>query len=459
MSDGGLLAGIYSVDITPPEGVHAGCWMLHTALAEGAHDPLEVTAIALSNDGTTVAIVGVDVCMVDEATAREARRRITELTGLPPEAVMINASHSHAGPVHGQGLIETTVEGDALDQWRFVLPSRIAGAVYGAVRRLEPAAVGFGTGQVPDVAVNRVDRALPIDDSLWVMRIDDLNGQPMAVGLAFACHPVTIGGQTPLWDTDYPGPLRKRLIDGLGVSGCLFLQGAGGDVAPWDFWFGNPSPKLHSFETRDELAERIAAATIDVAHEIQAGRDARLSSSTMTLELDRRQMPWPAEEVAARAASHVSRPDDDYPELWAADVHTATSAQRFPDYYQKHALSLYKSFDDLRDVPVRAEIQAIAIGDHALIANPFEPFTVVGRAIVAESPFADTRVLGYTNGYSGYLPPPGDYSKIDGWSLEQILDQDNARWAYGITTAFVGSDASAQVIEQSVESLRQLHRS
>jgi neutral ceramidase len=451
-----LLAGTYTVDVTPPEGIHAGCWMLHTALAEGAHDPLEVTAIVLRNGETTVALVGIDVCMIDEATAHETRRRVAALTGIAPEAVLINASHNHAGPVRGRGLVETSIEGEALEQWQLALPSRIAGAVYGAARRLRPAAVGFGTGSVPGVGVNRVEREQPVDDSVWVMRIDDSSGRVLAVAVAFACHPVTIGGQTRLWDTDYPGPLRRQLSEELGLSGCLFLQGACGDVAPWDFWFGNPSPKPHSFETRDELAERVAAAAIDVTRAIRTEAAVSLRASTTMLELERRRMAWPAAEVAERASAHVARPDDDYPELWAPDVHTATSAQQFPDYYQKHALSLYRSFDEQRDVPVRAEIQAIAIDGHALIANPFEPFTEIARAIVAGSPFADTRVLGYSNGYSGYLPPPADYAKIDGWSLDQILDQDHARWAYGITTAFVGPEASEQVIEESVRTLERL---
>ena len=230
-----LEAGIYRTDVTPPEGVHAGCWMLHTALAEGAHDPLEVTALALRSGETTVALVGVDVCILDQASVREARRRVTELTGIPPEHVLINTSHTHAGPPPSRGLADSRVEADALEQYWFGLPGRIAGAVYGATRRLQPAAAGFSIGQAPGVAVNRVDRTRPIDESVWVMRIDSRAGEPVAVVVAFACHPVTIAGQTPLWDADFPAPLRSQVRAGLGAEVCLFLQGASGDVAPWDF--------------------------------------------------------------------------------------------------------------------------------------------------------------------------------------------------------------------------------
>ena len=456
MPDGALLAGAYTVDVTPPEGVHAGCWSLHTALAEGAHDRLEVTALVLADGTTTVALVGVDACMVSESAAADARRRVTGLTGIPAAAVLINASHDHAAPRYIARVGEQTLAGDALDQYALAMPGRIAGAVYGAYRRLQPARVGFGTGRVDGVSVNRVDRTQPVDDSVWVLTVEKRDGEPLAAAVSFACHPVTIGGQTRLWDTDYPGPLRRRLRAELGVADCLFLQGAAGDVAPWDFWFGNESPRLHCFETRDDLADAIAAEAVRVAGSIEVGDRLRLAHGTTALELQRRRFPWSLDEVAARAAAHVATPEDEYPELWADTVHTATSAQRFPDYYQKYALILYRGLIEQREVPVPAELQAVALGDQALIANPFEPFTDVGAMIAGRSPFAGTRVLGYTNGYAGYLPPPADYAKIEGYGLAEILDQDRSRWAYGITTAWVGPEASAEVVDASVACLERL---
>src|SRR5262249_17339580 len=156
-------------------------------------------------------------------------------------------------------------------------------------------------------------------------------------------------GQTPLWDADFPAPLRSQVRAGLGAEVCLFLQGASGDVAPWDFWFGNPSPRPHSFEARDDLGHALAAAATAAARQVRPERDLSIRAASTTLELPRRVMAWPDDEVLARAVSHVSRADDDYPELWPADLHTVNSAQRFPDYYQRHSLNLYRSFVEQRD--------------------------------------------------------------------------------------------------------------
>jgi neutral ceramidase len=451
-----LLAGAYTSDITPPEGVHAGCWGLHTALAEGAHDRLELSALVVGSDETLVALVGIDACMVDAPAVAEARRRIEQLTGIPPEAVLVTASHDHAAPRFLSDVNGSLRESDALEQYALTLPGRIAGAVYAAHRRRQPAQIGFGSARVPGISVNRVDRTLPVDDTVWLMRVDTVGGVPLAVALSFACHPITIGGQTRLWDTDYPGPLRAHIRAGLGVSDCIFLQGAAGDVGPFDFWFGNEAPRPHSFECRDELADALARAAIEAAQGVEPLRELRIGFDSQVLELPRRSFPWSEAEVAARAADQVFTPEEAYPELWDASVHTATSAQRFPDYYQYYTLDLYRRLIDERAVPVRAELQTLAFGEHVLSANPFEPFTALAASIAAGSPFLDTRVLGYSNGYAGYLPPPADYAKIDGYGLEQILDQDRARWAYGITTAFVGAEASAEVIAASQRLLERL---
>src|SRR5262249_30247219 len=49
-------------------------------------------------------------------------------------------------------------------------------------------------------------------------------------------------------------------------------------------------------------------------------------------------------------------------------------------------------------------IQAIRIGDAAIVATSGETFVAIGQQIQAASPFPDTVVLGYSNGCLGYIP-------------------------------------------------------
>src|SRR5215510_999368 len=238
-----LTAGVARVDITPPAGVELWGYSNRSGPATGALDPLYARALVLDDGRNAVAIVTLDLGrtfgQAQMSTVRERARREHRVND-----VMFIASHTHSGPS-----IDEDYENGALPEWERRALDKIAQAIGEARSRMVEARIGVGFGQTiighnrrlvqSDGSVKMLWRNStgqtggPIDPIVGVIRVDDKQGNPIAIMVNYACHPVVFGPDNLRYSADYPGAMARAVEESWGAKPiCFFLQGAPGDINP-----------------------------------------------------------------------------------------------------------------------------------------------------------------------------------------------------------------------------------
>lgn len=438
-----LKAGVAKVEITDRD-------------AGPANDPLYAKALVLSQNGRIVVLLTVDAVAIGEIGPigndflPSVRAKLKESLGVAPENVIVNASHCH-------GIVRKDSDELAVS------------AVESAIKTLVPVKVGAGTGHEDRIMENRrmrlrdgtqtdvrhayatapneeIAEVGPVDPEIGILRIDRMDGQPLAVVYEFACHPilgVPSGGNT----ADYPGFASRAIEETLG-DGCLalFLQGCGGDINPIRY------KAVDQPRDAEPLGNRLGLSVLKALRTIRTTADAKMQLVHDTIELPK------AADFETRLAAMTQEREKLVGSLRGTSLNFETFLQlrskyAFSPVYPSAPAALYlhekaTGKDDLVKLDERnrvdiaayldnvrtmerltrlqtnmqllrknqeknrasgratipAEVTGLKIGDFVLVTFPGELTVEIGLKIKSEAPLPNTFVAGYTNGYLYYTP-------------------------------------------------------
>lgn len=452
-------AGVGSAVITPPIGYRMNSWGVRTGGSTGIHDNLYAKAIVLSNGSTTLALISLDVVGVgNETLVNEIRNKVQHYTSIEKSNVMISCTHSHTGPAFSADRFEE------YKNYISIFPDYVAGAVREAYNNMKDASIGVGTSELHGISVNRNFPEEPVDTQLGVFKVEGENGDLIAALYNFANHGVDVGGQYLLWTTGFPGVAAKIIEERYPKSKCMFLQGAEGDVHPWDWWFGNDKSKFAAtYEDSKKLGTIIGSEVLKKLQTIETEKDVELKSVSEKIILPKREKlyGWSLDEVE-RVYDEIKAKYKPWPgPAGPTDVSTATLAQKYPGNYtigmieRVHDEVLGKI--ELTDIP--AELQAFKIGNIDLVAIPGELFNQLGVEIKRSKP--NTFCLACANAsVVGYIPTRKltnivkEYAST--WTLSDYVDQNKIRRYYGATGARVSEEAGEIVVKESKKLIEKL---
>ncbi len=239
-------AGVASVAVTPETNMWMAGYASRTKPSEGKSQDLFAKALALEDEqGARLVIVTLDLIGVPRTLRLGLAARVKADYGLPPEGLLLNASHTHSGPEFRVGRAPADDDefkpsmlgeryGRQLEEKLFTLigealkssaPARLAysHARCGfAMNRRLPVANGWRNSPNPDG---------PVDHDVPVLSVFGADGKLRAVFFGYACHNTTLSFYK--FCGDYAGFAQEYLQAGHAGVTALFLNGCSGDQNPY----------------------------------------------------------------------------------------------------------------------------------------------------------------------------------------------------------------------------------
>ncbi len=410
--------GIARHKITPPLHVElAGFGYYLNRTAERVTDDLNATALVVGDaQENYAAFVAVDLMYADAEFTRAIRDQASSITGIKPEAICVNCSHSHNAPTAAEKSNRGVGEFDA----KYVKSAaKTAAEVIGeAWKHRKPATLKTGWGEVKDFAFNRTRENGPIDTRVSALRADTLDGKPLAVLINHHTHlNAHLDANPRAISRDLLGEVVDQVESALPGSIALYLQGVCGDVML--------RPEFTSTSRSFEPGRAIAQTVLHTCEKAQSIKGDKVRSAASRIQLPTRR--WTQAEIMRDREEALYRLKTGDTTDWLNGFARVivTYPARLPIRYGgsvEKAVAAVCRFGvewtdailpdlDTRPEYVETEVQAIRIGDVWFAANSAELFTSTGLEVRRRWPHPNLFLLGYSNGAIGYLPDAHDVER------------------------------------------------
>jgi len=244
-------AGLASVIVTPDKDLFMAGYAARKKPAEGKVQDLFAKALALQDEqGGRFVFVTLDLIGVSAPLRQTVAERAQKEFQLPPQALLINASHTHSGPSMRFGPVtdkdlENPRTKDA-HEYSLALQDKLVALVGKALAGLSPARVTWSHARCGFAMNRRRDYSLPdsdpnsklapnpngpVDQDVPALRVEAPDGTPRGVLFGYACHNTCLGFYH--YCGDYAGYAQEYLQEHRPGFTAMFLQGCAGDQNPY----------------------------------------------------------------------------------------------------------------------------------------------------------------------------------------------------------------------------------
>jgi len=445
-----LRVGVAETTINPQLGMQIDGNIGVYRPAQFIINDLFARAIVFQQADRRFLLLSMDLLAVTSQWCEAIRDFAAEEFGFDRDAVAVHAVQNHSAPSMGQIMLSDRLEAARKYPWiRGSDPAygplameKIKPMIRAAMANLQPARLVFGSALESRVSFNRriamrdgtsemgmagrphqaLYREGPSDPEVGVALFTTPALQTTAALLHHTCHPVHWTPHHAV-HSDWPGAwvaeVRRTLLP---HATPLVLNGCCGNVHHGDAL--NP----HREDTPQSMGRLLAeAARTALSNPYFSHDDPVLAYKTVRFDIPFRQFPQEVFEQAHKLIEQHPEP------LWTDATHTRFEwdwhfAASLIDL--EHTMAQHAAFE--------YEIQALRLGDLAILMLPGEPFVEAQLEIKQRSPAVRTFVAHMCNRYVGYIPTPeaikrGGYetrpssaSKLAPGALRMITDRSLA---------------------------------
>jgi hypothetical protein len=325
-------------------------------------------ALVVEQNGTRLAIVGVDFLGWPNVLGDKARARITSV---PADNVMIGSTHSHSAP-DPYGFPDLKGKHGADLEYLEWVCTMIAEAVEEAASKLEPANLKIAVDEAEGkIAYNYYAPQL-YDPRMGVIQaIAEDDGAVICTLVNYATHPEVLGNEVGILSPDLCGPMYERIEEKAGGV-AIFMNGAQGGMVTADNRIGESKEDMRTWEECLRIGQLMAEEALRIVGEAEAQDEPAL---------------------------HV-----------ASELFTFPIDSKMMRYILKKSPFDYKMSED---GTAQTRVHLVNLGDAQILTIPGEALPNIGYYVKRHMPTKKPFLFGLTNDAFGYILAKVDFNSFE----------------------------------------------
>jgi hypothetical protein len=412
-----MRVGIGKADITPPEAVPMAGYDARSGWSIGVHDRLSARCFLFARGSEQFAVVILENVGISSSWAGYFQDLVGEIAEIAAERVIVACTHTHSGPTglanplggaaaplsrSLQVVVETTVR-------------NVRECVFRAIASRFTAKVGVATSTVAGICGHRTYPTEPVNQTLWLIKIEDRYGRLRGLLANFPCHSTILGQQNHFLSGDLFGAAatavermyRHNVIVGITV-------GASGDIST------RFHRKEQTFTEVDRLSWVLANAISNLAETTCVDEQTRCLVHCRTFFLPYK--PKPSLEIVRQTIVQLN---GELKRLQSEKGRAPGDVRILQTRLEgASALLALAESGKLDHSGEQATLTGVRIGRGLFVTFPGEPFNTIQRHITRNIASEDrATIFSLVNGYLGYFPD--ETAVKEGWYEAQISSFDN----------------------------------